>query len=139
MVILMLAGGIWSTIVNLSIFLWGLDVRHNLLEAQSLIFVTLILIEFCKSFNFRSEVLSIKEYGLFTNRWLVAAIAVNCVMLWFVIYNPALQNAFNTFSLTVKDWALCILTALTIFPVLETVKFFIRRSQKSRNQNPIIL
>jgi Ca2+-transporting ATPase len=138
-VILMLAGGIWSTIVNLSIFLWGLEVRNNMLEAQSMVFVTLILIEFCKSFNFRSDVLSIREYGLFTNRWLVAAIAVNCVMLWLVIYNPALQNAFNTFSLTLKDWAFSLLTALTIFPVLETVKFFIRRSQKSRNQNPIIL
>jgi len=138
-VILMLAGGIWSTIVNLSIFLWGLDVRNNMLEAQSMVFVTLILIEFCKSFNFRSDVLSIKEYGLFTNRWLVAAIAVNCVMLWLVIYNPALQNAFNTFSLTAKDWAFSLLTALTIFPVLESVKFFIRRNQKSRNQNPIIL
>jgi Ca2+-transporting ATPase len=72
-------GGVWSMIVNISIFVWALRSGKSLVEAQGLVFMTLILIQFIKAFNYRSDRLSIFELGIFKNRWLVWAVLVSLV------------------------------------------------------------
>ncbi|MDI6655049.1 MAG: calcium-transporting P-type ATPase, PMR1-type [Candidatus Hydrothermarchaeota archaeon] len=121
-------GGVWSASVNLGIFLWALNSGRSLIEAQCMVFVTLIIIQFFKAFNYRSDRLSIFKIGLFTNKWLIAAIAWECIILLLVVYLPFLQAPFNTYSLSIQDWAIAIFAALTIFPVLETAKFAARRN-----------
>jgi Ca2+-transporting ATPase len=97
-----------------------------------MVFVTLIIIQFFKAFNYRSDRLSIFKIGLFTNKWLTAAIVWECIILLLVVYLPFLQAPFNTYSLSIQDWAIAIFTALTIFPVLETAKFAAGRSWSIR-------
>jgi Ca2+-transporting ATPase len=118
----LVGAGIWTALVVLAVFIWALDSGKSALEAQSMCFVTLILIEFFNAFNCRSLDFSLFKVGVFSNKWLWLAIAWECVMLSFVVYLPVLQEPFNTFPLTPSDWAVCILSASTIFIAAEIYK-----------------
>jgi Ca2+-transporting ATPase len=118
-----LAGaGVWTALVTLGVFLWALNVGKDPLEAQSMCFVTLILVQFFNAFNCRSLEHSLFKIGITTNRWLLLAIAWECVMLGLVIYLPVLQGPFNTYSLAFIDWVIAILSASTIFIAAEIYK-----------------
>lgn len=131
---LIVVGGIWSAIVNVGIFRWVLLSGRSILEAQALTFLTLVIIQFFKAYNFRSDKHSIFEIGLFTNKWLNLAILWEVLMLSLVVYMPFLQEPFNTFSLGWQDWVIVVLLSATIFPVLELAKFFIRRKMKNESK-----
>jgi P-type Ca2+ transporter type 2C len=52
---LMALGGLWSTMVNLGVFTWALSTGRSLEEAMTMTFVSLVLIQFFKAYNFRSD------------------------------------------------------------------------------------
>jgi Ca2+-transporting ATPase len=133
--ILMAVGGLWSCIVNLGIFKWALDSGRGMVEAQALCFLTLIIIQFFKAYNFRSDIHSIFRIGFFRNKWLNLAIAWEVALLGVIVYTPMLQDSFHTFSLSAVDWAIVILSAGTVFPALELTKLFIRRRE---NKGPTV-
>ena len=128
---LITVGGVWSTIVNIAIFVWALREGKSLVEAQSLVFATLIIIQFFKAFNYRSDRLSILEIGFFKNKWLVLAILWEIGLFLLIVYVPVLQGVFNTYPLPLVDWIIVLVSAATIFPVLEISKLIIRRLSKS--------
>ena len=123
---LMLTGGIWSTIVNLSLFQWALASGRSLAESMTMTFVSLVLIQFFKAYNFRSEKNSILKRP-FANKWLNLAIGWELVMLAAIITLPIFQKAFGTFLLTTEDWVIVILSAATVVPVIELLKWLLRR------------
>ena len=125
-VALMILGGVWSTIVNLGIFSWALGVGKSLIEAQCLVFMTLIIIQFFKSFNYRSDRLSIVTIGMTKNKWLIGAVLVSLGMTIPLLYVPTLQGVFHTYPLGLADWAIVVLASATIFGVLELGKLIIR-------------
>ncbi|MGZ8272821.1 MAG: cation-translocating P-type ATPase [Burkholderiaceae bacterium] len=125
-VVLMLAGGVWSTLVNLGLFGWALRSGRGAAEAMTMTFVSLVLIQFLKAYNFRSDRTSILV-APFRNRWLNLAIAWELALLTVVVYLPWLQEPFGTFSLTVEDAIIIVLVSATIVPVLESVKWLVRR------------
>lgn len=129
-VTLIVIGGIWSCLVNFGIFKWALDAGRSLVEAQCLTFLTLIIIQFFKAYNFRSDKKSAFKIGFFKNRWLNLAIISQVMLMFVIVYVPSLQGGFRTFSLSAFDWALVILLAGTIFPVLEVSKVIIRWREK---------
>jgi Ca2+-transporting ATPase len=61
------------------------------------------------------------------NRWLNLAVLWEIVLLGLILYVPWLQGPFATFSLGATDWILVTALALTIVPLLETVKWMERR------------
>jgi len=125
-VILMATGGIWSFLVNLGIFKWALDTGRGMIEAQALCFLTLVLIQLFKAYNFRSDKHSVFKIGFFRNKWLNLAILWEVMLVVLIVYIPFLQQPFHTFSLSIFDWAIVILIAGTVFPVLEITKAVIR-------------
>ncbi|MDI6815118.1 MAG: cation-translocating P-type ATPase, partial [Dehalococcoidales bacterium] len=132
-VILMLIGGIWSMVVNLGIFKWALDVGRGMIEAQCLCFLTLIMIQFFKAYNFRHERKSLLEIGTIgKNKWLDLAIISQIMLMLVIIYVPFLQEPFHTFSLSVVDWAIVILLAGSVSPILEISKAVIRWQGRRR-------
>jgi Ca2+-transporting ATPase len=123
---LMLAGGLWSTLVNLMLFEWARHSGRSLSEAMTMTFVSLVLIQFFKAYNFRSE----KEHifrNTFSNRWLNLAIIWELIMLFAIIYVPVLTVPLGTFSMPAEDWLIVLCGAMTVVPVIETVKWLIRR------------
>ena len=125
-VTLMVVGGVWSCLVNLGVFKWALDVGRGMLEAQALCFLTLVLIQFFKAYNFRSDKQSIFKIGFFKNRWLNITILWEIALLAVIVYTPVLQPSFRTFPLSGFDWLLVVLLAATVFPVLELTKAIFR-------------
>ena len=125
-VTLMTIGGFWSALVNLSLFAWALHSGRSLEEATTMTFVSLVLIQFFKAYNFRSDRHSVLNRP-FANKWLNIAIFWEVMLLVLVVYVPFLQAPFDTFSLTLMDWAIVMTLALTISPVLELAKWAERR------------
>jgi Ca2+-transporting ATPase len=116
-VTLMVVGGLWSALVNLSLFGWALDSGRSLAHAMTMVFAGLVLIEFFKAYNFRSD----RRSALirpFTNKWLNRTVGWELSLLVAVIYLPFLTFALGTFSLPWADWLVVAGVALTIFPVL---------------------
>jgi Ca2+-transporting ATPase len=130
--ILMVIGGVWSMLVNLGMFKLALDMGKGMVEAQSLTFLTLVIIQFFKAYNFRSDKKSIFKMGMFKNKWLNWAVLSQVVLMWLIIEVPLFQGPFNTYPLTLFEWLTVILLAGTIFPVLEMTKFFIRRQERKK-------
>jgi len=125
---LMVAGGIWSTLINLGVFMWALNSGRSLPEAMTMTFVSLVLIQFFKAYNFRSDRLSVLRKP-FANKWLNLAIGWELLLLALIIYVPFLQNPFGTYSLPWIDWVIVIVLAATVSPVLELTKVLVRRGR----------
>jgi P-type Ca2+ transporter type 2C len=121
-VVLLLAGGIWSAVVNVSLFAWMLGSGAPLAEAMTLTFVSLVLIQFFKAYNYRSDWHSVLRRP-FANRWLNWAVGWELLLLVAIVYVPFLQGAFGTFALTSREWALAGVAAFTVVPVLEAIKW----------------
>jgi Ca2+-transporting ATPase len=125
-VALMLAGGVWSSLVNLGLFAWALASGRGRAEAMTMAFLSLVLIQLVKAFNFRSDRRSVLRRP-FANRWLDLAVAWEVALLVLIVYAPPLQRAFGTFALPLLDWVVVVAAALTVSPVLEAVKALVRR------------
>ncbi len=125
-VTLMLVGGAWSTIVNVGLFAWTTHSGRGLPEAMSMTFVSLVLIQFLKAYNYRSDRRSVLHRP-FANKWLNLSIAWEMVLLLAILYVPFLQKLFDTFALTGLDWLLVGGAAFTVVPVLECSKWMERR------------
>jgi len=123
---LMVAGGVWSTIINLGLFIWATNSGRSQVEAMTMTFVSLVLIQFFKAYNFRSDRNSVFQKP-FANKWLNTAIVWEIVLLLLIVYVPALHEPFNTFSLPLVDWLIVLALSLTISPVLELVKWMERK------------
>jgi P-type Ca2+ transporter type 2C len=124
--VLMAVGGLWSTMVNVGLFAWALNSGRSLAEAMTMTFVSLVLIQFFKAYNYRSDRHSVLRRP-FANKWLNLAILWELMLLAAIIYLPFLHEPFGTFSLPLIDWLIVIGLALTISPVLELVKWMERR------------
>ena len=122
----MLAGGAWSTIINLGIFAWAIKSGMPIKEAMTMTFVSLVLIQFFKAYNYRSDRESILQRP-FANKWLNAAILWELIILVLIVYLPFLHKPFGTFSLPLFDWIVVVGLSATVVPVLEMVKWAIRR------------
>ena len=125
-VTLMTVGGLWSAIANLGLFAWALNSGRSLSEAMTMTFVSLVLIQFFKAYNYRSDRQSVLNRP-FANRWLNRAIGWELLLLVLIIYVPFLHDAFGTFYLTLEDWLIVLAIALTVSPVLELAKWMVRR------------
>ena len=123
---LMLIGGLWSALVNLALFSWALSSGHNINEAMTMTFISLVLIEFLKAYSFRSERHSLMIRP-FANKWLNLAITWELGLLLIVVCTPVLQQVFGTVSLPRQRWAIVVGVALTVLPVLELGKSMVRR------------
>jgi Ca2+-transporting ATPase len=130
-VILMAAGGVASTLLNLAIFTWALRSGRPLKEAVTMTFVSLVLIQFLKAYNFRSDSRSVLDRP-FANKWLNLAILWEVVLLLVVVHTSFLQRAFGTYSLSMIDWSIVVAVAFTIVPLLETVKRLLARGETSK-------
>jgi Ca2+-transporting ATPase len=125
-VFLTTVGGLWSAAVNLGIFAWALESGRSLTEAMTMTFAALVLIQFFKAYNFRSDRHSVLRRP-FANRWLNLAILWECLLLALIVYLPALQGPFSTYGMPLSDWLVILPLAFSVSLVLEVAKWMVRR------------
>jgi Ca2+-transporting ATPase len=119
----LLLTGIWTCVATFGVFVWAVKAGKPPEEAQTLCFVSLIIIEFFNAFNCRSFNYSLFKIGPASNKWLLAAITWEICLLCLIVYLPVLQDPFRTYPLSVRDWGICILAGASIFILVEIVKF----------------
>ena len=124
-IVLMLVGGLWSMTVNLLLFYWLLSSGRTLAEAMAMIFVLLVMIEFFKAYNFRSDRVSAFQRP-FANRWLNIVVLAELTFLVLIAYLPFFQYLLGTVSMGAEGWLLVVGLAATIIPVLELSKWLAR-------------
>jgi Ca2+-transporting ATPase len=120
--IYLLIAGVWTAAVSLAVFLWAVKTGRPINEAQSLCFVTLILVEFFNALNCRSLDHSVFQIGFFKNKWLLISIVGQIPLLLAIVYWEPLQNAFNTHSLNGEEWLMAVGLSATIFFGVELFK-----------------
>jgi len=113
---------IWSGLVTYGVFKWALVSGRSEQEAQALCFITLIIIGEFIALASRSEKDSLLRIGLFGNKWLLLAMVGTVVATLPIIYIPALQEHFRTYSLGWKDWGIALLASSTLFVAVEVFK-----------------
>jgi Ca2+-transporting ATPase len=118
--------GLWSGFVNINLFIWALNSGRSIEEAMTMTFVSLVAIQFFKAYNHRSEHISVFERP-FRNKWLNRAIVWEFALLLLIVYLPFLHEPFTTYSLPLIDWVIIFAVSATITPVLEFVKWMIRK------------
>ena len=124
--------GMADMIAILMVFYIALQRYPGHLEgAQTMAFVTLCTSELIRAFTARSEYRSIFRIGVFSNQWMVAAVAVSFALVLAVVYIPFLSPFFDTVPLTAADW-LVMLPFFFVSPIaMELLKVFFRRRNRS--------
>ncbi len=93
-------------------------------------FLTLSMVEIVHSFNMRSRrksVFSLKTH----NKVLWGAMAISLVLTTLVAFVPFLQKAFGFYEgLTFAEYAVSLIIASTILPIMELTKYIQRRLGK---------
>lgn len=90
--------------------------KDALIHAQTMAFITLSISQLFHSFNLRSRKKSIFKVGLFTNKYLLGAIALGILIQVGLVYIPFFNSVFGIHFLTATDWLLII--GLSILPVV---------------------
>jgi Ca2+-transporting ATPase len=99
----------------------------SLRYAQTMAFTTMVFFSVFTVFNARSDERSAFA-GLFSNKWLWAAIALALLLQAAVIYIPFLQQAFSTVGLSARDWLRCVAVASSVLWLREVSKLITRAS-----------
>ena len=125
-VALITVGGAWSAVVNPGLFIWAMRSRGSVKEAMTMVFVSLVLIQFFKAYNYRSDRDSLLNRP-FANKWLNLTIVWELGLLALIIKVPWLREPFGPFDLRSEDWLVAFGLAFTICPALELAKWMHRR------------
>ena len=109
--------------------LWatGAEPNHaDEIHARTMAFTTLMMYQLFDVYNCRSRRRS-AFLGFLENKWLLVAIAFSLGTHILVIYVPALQSAFETAPLTMRDWVVATAVSASLLVAMEIAKIFLRR------------
>jgi Ca2+-transporting ATPase len=91
------------------------------------VFTTLTFAQLAHVMAIRSERESIFSIGVFSNRYLVGAVALTFVLQLATIYVPYLQPVFKTQPLSINELVICCGFSCLVFVAVEIEKWMIRR------------
>ena len=95
-------------------------------DGMTMAFLTLSMVEICHSFNMRSRRGSIFRLDNH-NKVLWGAMVLSFVLTTAVIYVPFLSSAFGFTAISFAEYAIALLLAVSIIPIIEGIKFIQRR------------
>lgn len=100
----------------------------NLAYAQTMAFTTLAMFQVFNALNCRSRSKSVFQLGLFSNRWLIGAIAASILLQIAAQQVPFMQVALGTVFLGLGDWGTIVLICSSIF-VADELRKLVARSR----------
>jgi potassium/sodium efflux P-type ATPase len=103
------------TLVTLDMYLPGglIEGTHELSNARTAAFTTLVFAQLFNCFNARSESISAFRH-VFVNPWLWGALALSIVLQVAVVHVGFLNIAFGTVSLAPGQWLACVAMASVV-------------------------
>lgn len=91
---------------------------------------TFVLFQFFNILNVRSENRTIFSRLTFTNKYLWWSLASVLLLQIAVTHVGFMQRLFDTKSITIHQWMVCVAVASSVLWVEEIRKFIVRRRQK---------
>jgi len=101
---------------------WYGETGTGLQHSVTIAFMTLSMVQIAHTLNARSRTKSLFRSSLFSNRWLLAAIAFTVLLQLTVVQIPFLRQVLNTVPLSWRDWQLILACTLVPLVVVEVVK-----------------
>ena len=95
----------------------------NIIQAQTIAFLTMAMFEMFQAFAARSTYLPSLRVGLFKNKLLVSAVLVSLIVCLSVIYVPFLQSIFKTTALSIAEIMIIVGISSIGFIYLEIHKW----------------
>lgn len=92
------------------------------LKASTVAFALLIIIQMINAFNARSPHHSILKTKLFSNLYLLGAIAISIISLLIFIEVPVIQTFLHTAHLSLYEWGYIVLISFSILVIEEIRK-----------------
>lgn len=97
------------------------------LEATTIVFVGIIVLQFANLLTIRSEHKSVFQIGFFSNKLIFWGIGFAIVFTAAIIYIPSLQKIFNTTGLGLLEWVILFLFSAVIFLIEEFRKYLFQK------------
>lgn len=117
------------TVVMMSLFAYGLR-SMGLVEARSLMFVSMIVFELAFVFSCRSQSKTALRLGLTSNKYLVAAVSSQLLLLLVILYVPSMALLFEVSPIGLRDWMLVIAAGSSGFVFAEAAKVIASKLRK---------
>ena len=112
---------------------WSLRTGHA--HWQTMVFTVLCLTQLGHVLAIRSETKSLFTIGLFSNNYLLGAVALTFILQMATIYIPALNPVFRTEPLTLSELTLTIALSSVVFFAVEIEKWRKRKKgQEARGK-----
>lgn len=100
--------------------------------AVTMAFATLGLIQLTHAFNVRSTTKSLFTIGIFSNKYLNGAALLSGLLVLIVIIVPFMNDLFDVVQLNREQWLVVVLSAISIIPIVEIIKLFMRSFSRTR-------
>lgn len=124
-----------ATLLTMDLFLVGglIHGSDDLVVARTAGFTTLVFAQLFNVFSARSS-LTTAFHRMFSNRWLLGAVALGALLQVAVVHVPFLQRAFGTASLDARHWLVSVAMASSVLWAEELRKLVVRAMlKKSRS------
>ncbi|GAA0688575.1 calcium-translocating P-type ATPase, PMCA-type [Clostridium cadaveris] len=125
--VFMVINGIFIGALTLIAYQIGLQKYGSVVHAQTMAFVVLSVSQLFHALNLRHPKKSIFQVGLFTNKYLIFSIIIGVFLQDIIITVPFLRTVFDVFDLTINDWMIVSLFAISPLVLNEIAKIFKRR------------
>lgn len=99
-------------------------------DGMTMAFLTMSMAEVFHSYNMRSRRNSVFRMPK-QNKYLLGSMIAAVVLTTAVLYVPFLSNAFGFEHISLAEYAISMLLAASVIPIVEIVKFFQRKSGKT--------
>jgi len=100
--------------------------KAGLIKAQTIVFVTMVLMEMVNSYNSRSDN-SLFKINPFANSKLNLAVAFSVLLTIMIVQVPYLSSIFGTTPLVVKEWLMVVTLSLSALVMAEIAKLVLNK------------
>jgi len=105
----------------------GSRFHHAYLQATTMTFLGMIFGQIGTAFAVRTQRASLWSVGVFSNRYLILAVAAELAIAAVLVFAPPLQSLLGTAALPTRYLALLLPYPLIVWGADELRKFFVRR------------
>lgn len=112
---------------SFGLFEWELQRGNSVVAARTCAVNLFVFGELFYLFNCRSLRYSIRSLGFFSNHWLIVGVGSMFVLQMLFTYLPAMNSAFGSQPIGLREWGLIIAASFTIYVVIEIEKWLRRR------------
>jgi P-type Ca2+ transporter type 2C len=118
----LIIAAIWGFAVSMGLFSWQLSRNVPIEQARAGAIMLAVNFELFLVFSTRS-LRPIFQVGLFSNRWMIGAVAISFMLQGILIFSP-LRDVFHLAPLDAIEWGVISILALSGFIVFEGLKLF---------------